>query len=51
MNADGTLNFFDISVWLNSYTKQDLNADFTGDGVLNFFDASTFLNEYIQGCP
>lgn len=51
MNADGTLNFFDISVWLNSYTKQDLNSDFTGDGVFNFFDASAFLNEYIQGCP
>ena len=50
MNADGILNFFDISVWLNAYTNGDLNADFTGDGVFNFFDASAFLNAFNQGC-
>lgn len=50
MNADGILNFFDISTWINAYNTGDLNADFTGDGVFSFFDASAFLNEYNQGC-
>lgn len=50
MNADGALNFFDISTWINAYNSQDLNADFTGDGVFDFFDASAYLNEFIQGC-
>ncbi len=51
MNADGVLDFFDLSTWLNAYNTGDLNADFTGDGVFDFFDASEFLNEYIAGCP
>lgn len=50
MNADGTLNFFDISTWINAFNSGDLNADFTGDGVFDFFDASAYLNEFIQGC-
>jgi len=50
MNADGALNFFDISTWINSFNGGDLNADFTGDGVFDFFDASAFLNAYVQGC-
>ncbi len=51
MNADGVLNFFDISTWLNAFNGGDLNADFTGDGTFDFFDASAFLNAYIAGCP
>jgi hypothetical protein len=51
MNADGVLNFFDISTWLNAFNGGDLNAHFTGDGTFDFFDASAFLNAYIAGCP
>lgn len=51
MNADGALNFFDVSTWINAFNSRDLNADFTGDGEFDFFDASGFLNSYIAGCP
>ncbi len=49
--ADGVLDFFDISVFLNAFSANDLRADFTNDGTLNFFDVSTFLNEFAAGCP
>lgn len=47
----GTLNFFDVSAFLNLFAANDLAADFTDDGVLNFFDVSAFLNAYGVGCP
>tara|TARA_R110002111_G_C6003165_1_gene373395 strand:+ start:4527 stop:5879 length:1353 start_codon:yes stop_codon:yes gene_type:complete len=50
-NCDLTLNFFDISIFLNSYSNGDLVADFTGDGILNFFDVSAFLKAFNAGCP
>lgn len=50
MNADGALNFFDVSAFLNLYNDQNPEADFNGDGILNFFDVSAFVNAYNQGC-
>ncbi len=51
LNADGTLNFFDISAFLTHFSAQDPVADFTGDGVFNFFDISAFLEVFAAGCP
>lgn len=51
LNADGALNFFDISVFLVALTTDDPVADFNGDGDLNFFDVSLFLGAFNAGCP
>jgi len=50
LNADGQLNFFDISEFLALYNSQDPEADLTEDGLFNFFDVSMFLSIYNQGC-
>ncbi len=51
LNGDGSLNFFDVSAFLNAFTNGDLVADFTDDGLLNFFDVSAFLSAFAAGCP
>jgi hypothetical protein len=51
LTGDGTLNFFDVSAFLNAYTASDPIADFNGDGGFDFFDVSAFLNAYNAGCP
>ncbi len=51
LNADGVLNFFDISAFLEAFNTSDLVADFNNDGLLNFFDISAFLIEFDAGCP
>ncbi|MDF1810193.1 MAG: GC-type dockerin domain-anchored protein [Phycisphaerales bacterium] len=48
---DGTLNFFDISIFLAAFTAQDSSADFTNDGSYNFFDITAFLSAFRLGCP
>lgn len=50
-NADGTLNFFDVSAFLVAYLALEPAADLAGDGVHNFFDVSAFLVSYGSGCP
>jgi ligand-binding sensor domain-containing protein len=49
--GDGTLDFFDVSAFLNAYNAQDPSADLTNDGQFDFFDVSAFLNAYNAGCP
>jgi len=50
-NGDGTLNFFDISSFLNLFAAMDQSADYNKDGVFNFFDISAFLGDFNAGCP
>lgn len=50
-NADGNLDFFDVSAFLNAYIAADLSADLDSNGELNFFDVSSFLAQYSAGCP
>lgn len=50
LNADGVLNFFDISAFLVAFSSGDLIVDFNLDGVLNFFDISLFLSEFSAQC-
>jgi hypothetical protein len=45
LNGDGSLNFFDVSHFLNFQT------DMNGDGNFNFLDVSEFLSFYAAGCP
>ncbi len=51
-NADGLLNFFDISTFLTDFNEGSPNADIAAPfGALNFFDIAAFLDRYSQGCP
>lgn len=51
LNDDDSLDFFDLSAFLNFYATGDFLADFTADGLLDFFDVQHFLNNYAAGCP
>jgi len=51
LNGDGTLNFFDVSIFIAALSAQDPIGDFTGDGRWNFFDVSAFLAAFAKGCP
>ncbi|MEX0877008.1 MAG: CotH kinase family protein [Phycisphaerales bacterium] len=51
MNADGAVNFFDISEFLTAFANGDMLGDFNGDGQFNFFDISEFLQSYQGACP
>lgn len=51
INTDGTLNFFDVSLFLTLLIDADLGADFNNDTRLNFFDVSAFLQAFSSGCP
>jgi hypothetical protein len=47
----GTLDFFDVAVFLNLFNAQDPLADFAEPtGTLNFFDISAFISVYLAGC-
>lgn len=50
-DGNTTLDFFDISGFLNAFQQQLPTADFTGDGQFDFFDVSSFLNAFTAGCP
>lgn len=51
LNNDGSLDFFDVSAFLNAFSGGEPLADLTGDGNLDFFDVSAFLNAFSAGCP
>ncbi len=47
----GSLNFFDVSAFINAFVAQDPSADFLVDGVFNFFDVSAYIASFSAGCP
>jgi hypothetical protein len=49
LNSDGSLDFFDVSLFLTAFNAQDPIADFDGNGEFNFFDVSAFLTSFGQG--
>ncbi len=51
ISFDGSLDFFDVSAFLNAFVNGDPVADFNDDGALDFFDVSEFLNAFNAGCP
>ena len=50
-NGDGSLNFFDVSMFLVAFNEQDPIADLQSDGSFNFFDVAAFLTSFQAGCP
>ena len=50
-NGNGTLEFFDVSAFLDAYNTNAVSADLNDDGILNFFDISVFINAFAAGCP
>ncbi len=51
LTGNGTLNFFDVSAFLQAFDANDPVADFDNSGTWNFFDVSLFLQIYAEGCP
>lgn len=49
--GDGSLDFFDISLFLELYNSQHSLADLTRDGQFDFFDFAGFIIAFDQGCP
>lgn len=49
--GDGTLDFFDVAGFLDSFSAADPAADLTGDAMFDFFDVAAFLDAFSQGCP
>ncbi len=47
----GTLDFFDISSFLDAYLNEEPAADFDLSGSFDFFDVTLFLALYNLGCP
>jgi hypothetical protein len=50
-NADGTVNFFDISDFIDAFSTQDPATDLDANGQSNFFDVAAFIDAYNAGCP
>ena len=51
LNEDNTLDFFDISLFLQLFADSDPLADFNNDSSFDFFDISAFLTAFSTGCP
>ncbi|MFG0299149.1 MAG: FG-GAP-like repeat-containing protein [Phycisphaerales bacterium JB047] len=51
LTGDGSLDFFDISAFINAFAAMDPIADFDGNGTFDFFDVSGFVNAFGAGCP
>lgn len=50
-NGDGSLDFLDVSAFLELFSASDPRSDLTGDGRFDFFDVSAFLTAFHAGCP
>ena len=50
LTDDGTLDFFDLQLFLNLFVASDPQADFVVDGLFDFFDLQAFLQEFSDGC-
>lgn len=51
LNADDTLDFFDVAYFLVAFDSQEPSADLQPDGEFNFFDVAAFIALYHAGCP
>jgi len=51
LTGDGSLDFFDVSAFLQAFSAQSTSADFNNDGIYNFFDVSEFITAFTVGCP
>ncbi len=51
LNDDGSLDFFDVQLFLNLFAAQDPDADLNNDSLFDFFDIQLYLNLFSAGCP
>ncbi len=51
LNNDDSLDFVDISNFINMYGLQDPAVDFNGDSEWDFLDVSAFIGAFTKGCP
>ncbi len=51
LNADGSLDFFDVQAFLAAFAAHDPAADWNHDGTFDFFDVQGFLAAFAGGCP
>lgn len=49
-DANGQLNFLDVSRFIDLFTNQQIPGDTNGDGMFDFFDISEFIRIYSGGC-
>lgn len=49
-NDDGTLDFFDVLLFLNQFAAGEELGDFNDDGLFDFFDVQEFLGAFAAGC-
>lgn len=50
LNRDGSLDFFDVSIFLVAFNNQQPLADFDSNEQFDFFDVSLFLHAFLAGC-
>ncbi|MFG0315391.1 MAG: GC-type dockerin domain-anchored protein, partial [Phycisphaerales bacterium] len=50
-NCDGSLDFFDVSAFIDDFNAMSPDADFNLDGAWDFFDVSLFIQGFTTGCP
>ncbi len=50
LTGDNVLDFFDVSIFLNYFSSEDVRGDLNNDGAFNFFDISLFLQVFNGGC-
>lgn len=49
INADGSLNIFDVSKFIEFFTAESISADYNGDLEINFFDVAAYLQIFLGG--
>lgn len=50
LNLDKSIDFFDISLFIQLFVEHRPIADFNHDSVFSFFDISAFIESYQAGC-
>jgi hypothetical protein len=51
LNADGTINFFDVYTFIVAFTSNSPLADLTNDARWDMADVSVFIQAATSGCP
>ncbi len=50
LNGDSTIDFLDISLFINYFTNNDVRGDFNGDNQFDFLDISIFISLLTGDC-
>jgi hypothetical protein len=48
---DGTLDFFDVSAFIERLNAKAIAADLNNDARWDFFDVAAFIAQFNTGCP